>query len=376
MIKLINGLDSSKYRVKVLLLKDSIVSKILAKNAIEYSIANSKFYTRFYQYFINSEANYIKWFQFYRFAKLSFFWILSRYYFSKKELSNHDFDIVHLNSSVLTDWLAPAKERGKVVIHIREPFRKGKIGLFHAFFTSQMRKHANRIIAISKDNAKRIAIPEKTAVIYNFAEIPRYKPPRSSYSSKKVLYLGGASAIKGFFTLTSALDHLDGDVKIYFGGNYESSNISSNKIKGTLKAMLGSFRRKRTEIQKIKNHPNAEIIGHVSDVEKYLNQVCCLISPFSVSHFSRPVIEAYLHRKPAIGTDIKGMDEIIKHEENGLIVPNNDPEKLAMAINELTADTEKAKKLGESGYNLAIHKFTPKNIQQVVSVYDKLSMNN
>jgi len=85
MIKLINDLDSSRYNVEVLLLKNSIVADKLTENGIKYKIAESTFYKKYYHYFTHSEAGYVKWYYIYRFIKLSVIWVLSRYYFSKKE---------------------------------------------------------------------------------------------------------------------------------------------------------------------------------------------------------------------------------------------------------------------------------------------------
>lgn len=372
LIKLINILDRSKYKVEVLLLKDSIVAEKLYENKIKYSVANSYFYKKYYHYFTHSEAGYVKFYQIYRFIKLGLIWLLSRYYFAKKEIAKHKFDIAHLNSSVLADWIAPAKAKGKVIIQIREPYRKGKLDILHYIFTSQMRKYAHRIIAISEDNAKQIDMPEKTEVIYNYSEIPANPPPEHSYSTKKLLYLGGSASIKGFYTMVDALDYLDKDVRVYFGGSYGSSKRSRNVVKQILKRVLSYGKKRKTAIEKMRNHPNAIEIGMTNGVQKYLDEVCCLISPFSVPHFSRPVIEAHLHKKPAIGTDVKGMDEIIKHEKNGLIVPKDNAKALAEAINSLSANSQKAKMLGEAGYSTAIKKFTPKNIHLYQSLYDKL----
>jgi glycosyltransferase involved in cell wall biosynthesis len=372
LINIINSLDRSKYEVEVLLLKNSNVIERLSKNGIKFSIADSKFYKKYYQYFTHSEAGYIKWFQTFRFFKLSILWLLSHFYFAKKEIEKHEYDIVHLNSSVLTDWLAPAKQSGKVIMHIQEPFRKGKYDILHVFFKRQIGKYADHIIAISEDNAERIGIPEKTEVIYNYSKIPKNEPPENSYSSKKVLYLGGSSYIKGFYTMVEALDYLDKDVKVYFGGFYSEGKNSRNLLKQILKQILSYGKKRKEAIEKMRNHSNAIEIGITNNVQKYLDEVCCLISPFSVPHFSRPVIEAHLHKKPAICSDVKGMDEIIKHEENGLVIPKDNPKELAGAINALTADSNKAKMFGKAGYDTAIRKFSPNNIRQFQYLYDKL----
>jgi len=373
LVKLINYLDKTKYDAEVLLLKNSEIEDKLVENGIKYSIAGSVFYRKYYRFFAHSEAGYVRWYRVFRFFRLGTSWILSRYFFSKKELARHEFDIVHLNSSSLTDWLAPAKKRGETVIHIREPFRKGRLDLLRFFFRRTIKKYADQVIAISKDNARRINLPGKTKIIYNYSEIPAVVPSESSYSSKKVLYLGGSDTSKGFFVLVKALDYLDEDVKVYFGGKYV--NDKHDNLIQYLKFILSNGKKRNSAIIKITNYVNAKIIGHTHDTGDFLEEVCCLVSPFKVPHFSRPVIEAHLHRKPAIGSDVEGMDEIIKHNENGLIVPKNNPEALAAAINELTADIEKAKRFGEEGYKIAVQKFTPRNIKQIEHIYSRLCQN-
>ena len=139
-----------------------------------------------------------------------------------------------------------------------------------------------------------------------------------------------------------------------------------------LKFVLSNGQKRNAAILKINTHPNAIVIGLIHNVHDYLDEICCLVSPFVVPHFSRPNIEAHLHKKPAIGSDVEGMDEIIKHEINGLIVPKNNPIDLAAAINQLTVYSQKAKKYGEEGYKTAICKFTSQNIRQFEELYDQL----
>jgi glycosyltransferase involved in cell wall biosynthesis len=376
LIKLINNLDKSKYDVEVLLLKNSIVNEKLDQFGIRHRIASSRFYKKYYRYFVHIElgaVGYVKWYHLCRFLKLAILWLLSRFYFAKRELAKHDYDIVHLNSSVLTDWLAPAKKGGKVIIHIREPFRKGRFDVLRPVFRSQMRKYADHIIAISKDNARRVNLPDKTTVVYNYAEIPKKEPSENSYASKKVLYLGGFSLIKGFFTMVDALDHLDKDVMVYFGGNYSPNDKQKSIKEKLIHAAKRLVRRKHVAaLKKISSHPNAVVIGLTQNVNDYLNEVCCLVSPFSFPHFARPIIEAYLHKKPVIGSDVKGMAEIIEPDKTGFIVPKNNPNKLAEAINDLTSNNQKAKTYGEAGHAIALQMFTPNNIKKIEYVYERI----
>lgn len=371
LIKLINKLDHNKYQCKVLLLKRSAIEDKLEENGIPYSVAESDFYKKYYQFFPHSEAGYIKFYQVFKFIKLSILWLMSRYYYASRELSRHNYEIIHLNSSVLTDWLEPAAKRGKVVLHIREPFRKGRIDILNRFFRKQIIKYTDQVIAISKDNSLRINIPGKTTVVYNYSEVPANKPDEKSYSSKKVIYLGGSSTSKGFYTLIDALDYLEQDVQIIFGGNYVRK-VNNSRLRGMLYMLFSKQRKRNHAIQKIESHKSAVLIGLIDNVNYYLEETCCLVSPFEVPHFSRPVIEANLYRKPAIGTNVVGMDEIIIDKENGLIVPVGNPVELARAINLLTHDPFLAKKYGEAAYVTAKQKYTCNNVWQIESIYDSL----
>lgn len=367
LINIIDNLDKNKYDVKVLLLKDSIVSKKLEEKNIEYYIARSKFYKYYYQYLVHSEAGYTKWYQFYKIFRQFTSWILSRFYFSKIELNRFKPDIIHLNSSVLTDWLATSKKKAKVIMHIQEPFRKGKFDILHKILKKQISKYADHIIAISNDNAKRIDIYDKTSVIPNIFNIPKSIINTKSYYSKIFLYLGGASEIKGFYTLVEALKYLEEDIKIVFCGNFEIRK-KKNYIFFNIK--------KNKYIEKLKNYKNIELIGLTYDVNIFFQKSCCLISPFTKPHFSRPIIEAYLNKKTVIATKVEGMEEIVFHNKTGLLVPVDNPKKLAEAINFIANNPKLAQKMGENGYQFAIKYFSNENIKKIEDIYEKLIYSN
>lgn len=372
LINIINSLDKTHYIVEVLLLKDSIFAQKLRDQNISYTIASSIFYRRYYKYFSHTVPGFSQWYRIPNIFFLSFSWLLSRYFFAANILKNYEVDIIQLNSSVLTDWLAPCKKLAKVVMHIQEPFSNGYFGIRAKFFRCQMKKYADKLIIISLDNSKRIDIPEKTTVIYNYAEVPKNLPSEDSFKSKRVLYLGGASYIKGFYTLVESLDELDEGIRVLFGGSYSTNKKNKNTFKDVLKYIFSIGKKKKKALEKVKKHPNAVVLGMTNQVSQLMNEVCCLISPFSVSHFSRPVIEAYLHHKPAIGSDVQGMDEIIENGITGLIVEKDNPKILAAAINYLCNNPEKVREMGVNGYNIAITKFTPKNIMKFEEVYNQV----
>ncbi len=61
-------------------------------------------------------------------------------------------------------------------------------------------------------------------------------------------------------------------------------------------------------------------------------------------------LEAWIHKKPVIGANVGATPEIIRNEEDGLLVPFHSPLKLAKAIRRLLANEREAQRLGENGY--------------------------
>jgi len=80
------------------------------------------------------------------------------------------------------------------------------------------------------------------------------------------------------------------------------------------------------------------------------------------------VKEAFYLNVPVIGTNVGGIPELIKNNETGIIVPPENPSKLAQAINELLSDKEKSETLATNGNTFVKNNMTwdvilPKYIQ-------------
>jgi glycosyltransferase involved in cell wall biosynthesis len=373
LLRNIKALDRQKFEPIVLLLKNSIIAEKLAENGIPFTVAKSKFYRKYYQFLTHSEAGYIKWYQIGRFVKLCLFWLFSHYIFAIKELRNIECDIIQVNSSVLIDWLKPGKQiNKKVILHIQEPFRKGKFDIIYFCARKQIKNNCDHIITISKDNARRINIPEKTTIVYNYADIPAIKSIQPSYSSKTFLYLGGASYIKGFYTLVNALDKINNDIVILFAGNYNLNISYKSWVLRVLYKVFSNYYLRKKAITKIENNKNARIIGLIDDVSSYFEQSVAIVSPFIKPHFSRPVIEAYLHSKPAIGSNVEGMAEIIIDGKTGILTQKGSSTELASAINYLANNPNEAVRLGNNGFNFAIKNFSPQNSTLYEKIYKSI----
>ena len=94
------------------------------------------------------------------------------------------------------------------------------------------------------------------------------------------------------------------------------------------------------------------------DAMRIIKSSSLVVVPSRMESLPTTVKEAFYLNVPVIGTDVGGIPELIKHNETGLIIPPENPSKLAEAVNELLSDKEKLKKLAANGNNFIINNMT------------------
>jgi len=83
-----------------------------------------------------------------------------------------------------------------------------------------------------------------------------------------------------------------------------------------------------------------------------------VVVPSRMESLPTVVKEAFYLNVPVVGTNVGGIPELISHNETGLLVPPENPEKIASAVNELLSNPEKAKKLAINGKNFVKNNMT------------------
>ena len=83
-----------------------------------------------------------------------------------------------------------------------------------------------------------------------------------------------------------------------------------------------------------------------------------LVLPSRIESIPNVVKEAFYLKVPVVATNVGGIPEIVTHEKTGLLVPPNDPQSLADAINRLLENREYAKKMVEDAYEFVINNLT------------------
>jgi glycosyltransferase involved in cell wall biosynthesis len=97
--------------------------------------------------------------------------------------------------------------------------------------------------------------------------------------------------------------------------------------------------------------------GMRQDIPELYALMDLFVLPSHREGFPRSPMEASAMGVPCIVTDIRGCREAVTHNENGLLVPLDDPDALAQAVISLLADKEKAKRMAIRGRQMAEERF-------------------
>ncbi len=89
-------------------------------------------------------------------------------------------------------------------------------------------------------------------------------------------------------------------------------------------------------------------LGHREDIPDLLGAMDIFVLPSHSEGVSLALLEAMAAGLPVIVSDVGGLPEVVRHGENGLVIPVKDPQALAQALEKLLADPTYAHSLGES----------------------------
>lgn len=104
--------------------------------------------------------------------------------------------------------------------------------------------------------------------------------------------------------------------------------------------------RLRTMIGSLGLEQHVRLMGYQHNGADLMKAMDVVVLPSLREGLGIVLIEAGLHGKPAVASDIDGINEVVVSGETGLLVPPGDSEALAGAIESLLADRQRAQQLG------------------------------
>ncbi len=232
-----------------------------------------------------------------------------------------------------------------VIVSERVDPRHYPIGPLRAFLRRRLYPRARAVVVQTEAVARwmRGAIPRaRVRVIPNPALPPAdgvsptadapAVPAGAARESRRVVALGRLTRQKGFDVLLKAFAlcaprHHDWSLLI-IGEGEERRNLEN------LVGALGLDGR-------------ARLAGHIDRPGGLLRSASVFALPSRFEGFPNSLLEAMACGLPAVAVDCpSGPAEIIRHERNGLLVPPEDPEALAAALDRLMSSPEERSRLG------------------------------
>ncbi len=220
----------------------------------------------------------------------------------------------------------------------------------HHFLYELGSRIASGLIAVSEDVRKSVLdtmprIPsEKISVISNRVDVSRYGRDHRRDAFRAALGFGDAEHLmtvvailktqKGHAVLLEAL------AKIAAGYPHLHVLIAGD---GELRADL----EERT--RELRLESQVHFLGTRKDIPDLLAASDSFVLPSLWEGMPMALIEAMASGLPVVATDVSGTREVMIPGETGLMVPPNDPDQLARAIEEILANPARARAMGAAG---------------------------
>jgi glycosyltransferase involved in cell wall biosynthesis len=188
-----------------------------------------------------------------------------------------------------------------------------------------------------------------------------FKPDESKRLDSLVLFVGRLQKLKGVHILLQVLPYLKISVNIVIIGPFDQNNpVYSDELKRTVK-MINAQGKHRVELLGRKDEK--ELIPWYQKatllVAPHLDQICGGLT----------TLEALACATPVVATG----NGVVKDKVNGLLVPPNDIEKLAIAINTLLEHKILRRKLGIEGRRIIEEQYSWSIIvKDLIKVYENL----
>ena len=127
------------------------------------------------------------------------------------------------------------------------------------------------------------------------------------------------------------------------------------------------------EIEAWSRRPNVKVLGFVEDIAGLWARAHIAVLPSYREGLPLSLLEAAACGRPLVATDVPGCREIARPGVNAFLVPLDDTEALANAIDRLALDPQLRREFGKSGRELVELKFSSERIgRDVVTLYRRL----
>lgn len=191
---------------------------------------------------------------------------------------------------------------------------------------------------------------ERVTVLPNAVDLSQFdgaaRPPEPDYPRPLILFIGQLVPRKGFDVLARAMPAVVRrfpDASFVFVSHNHQDEPELRRL-----AAAGGVER------------HLHVLASVDEPAKIalLRAADVVAAPSRYEGFGIPLIEAMAASRPLVTTDAPAGNEIVRHEETGLLVPYADHDALAAAIVRALEDQALARRIGARGRQEAIERYS------------------
>jgi glycosyltransferase involved in cell wall biosynthesis len=122
-----------------------------------------------------------------------------------------------------------------------------------------------------------------------------------------------------------------------------------------------------------RHKPNLHLLGHVEDIRSVWAQAHVAVLPSRREGLPKSLLEAAACGRPLIATNVPGCREIARDGVNALLVPMDDAEALARAIETLMKNSDLRLRLGQASRQIVATEYSGTRIgSEIVALYSRL----
>jgi len=232
----------------------------------------------------------------------------------------------------------------------------------------------DRFVALSKGelqdySALAVYPPDKVVKIHSGVDIEKFQATGVSIIDKKRLlglepngccigFVGWLLPIKGPMHLLRAMK--------YVWQEYSAAHLIFVG-KGDLDVDL------RAEALNLDQNGRVKFLGWRNDIDEIMQIFDIFILPSLNEGMGRVLVEAMAAGKPIIASNVGGIPELVRHGDNGLLVPAGDEKALADSIKRLIRDPEEANSMGLNGRKRSYQFSLESMVEKIDGLYEDLA---
>jgi glycosyltransferase involved in cell wall biosynthesis len=278
-----------------------------------------------------------------------------------------DYDIIHFHEFDFSFLLFTYLVRKPKIIHLHGAILSKNPKLYGPTTRILIKCLPDLYITIStqmKDDLQFLGISkEKIVYLPNSIDTRLFTPNREK-EDNLLLFVGRITSSKGLHVLLKSLDYLRSSVRLVIIGPTDSD---TDYYQNLLKI---------TEKEKRKGKHEIRFLGAMEqgDIISWYRKASIFVLPSFWEGSPVTVIEALSCETPVVATPVGGIPEVVKDDENGILIPPNDPVALARAIQYLLENKEVRTKFGREGRKRIIKYYSLEaSVEKLCGIYKQLN---